>query len=95
VLIDAVAPLVRELVLRSPSADELCLKRDVGDGRREEVFIPVSAITDKIALLPAEQRVCFDPFGISPPVLPLAESLNTPPPLRLVPAATLNGRKAL
>lgn len=91
VLIDAVAPLVRELVLRSPSAEELCLKRDLGDGRREEVFIPISAITDQIALLPAEQRVFFDPFGISPPVLPLAESLNTPP-LRLVPAATQNGR---
>jgi hypothetical protein len=69
VLIGAVAHLVREIVLRSPSNDELSLKRVVGERRREEIYLPTRELTEMIGSLRREQRLHFGPFGILPAAL--------------------------
>lgn len=65
VMIEVAAPYARELAKRSPSRAELSLKREVDNRRREEIFVPISEITDKIKVLPEFQRSCFDPFGFT------------------------------
>jgi hypothetical protein len=62
-LIDAVAPYVREVVQRSPVSQELSIKRDLGDRRREEIFVPTGEIAALIASLPPNLRAQFAPFG--------------------------------
>jgi hypothetical protein len=64
-MIEVAAPYVRELAKRSSSKYELSLKREVDNRRREEIFVPISEITDKIKMLPEIQRSCFDPFGFT------------------------------
>ena len=63
-LIETAAPYVRSIVERSASPNELCLKRDIGDHRREELFLPASEITNKFAVLSARQQSFFDGFGL-------------------------------
>lgn len=79
-MIDAVAPYVQELVARSPSPQELSLKRDIGEGRREELYLPVAEITDRLAGLPAELRACFDAFGLDRAGDDRERSRRRPPP---------------
>lgn len=44
---------------------ELILKRDIGDGRREELFVPRSTLAQQFARLPPEYRRPFEDMGIS------------------------------
>jgi len=63
-LVQAIAPVVREIAERSPSATELVLKRLVGGGRREEIFVAKSELREKLERLPTALRALFDPLGL-------------------------------
>lgn len=79
-LVGSLAPIVQEIARRSGAPGELVLRRDVGEGRREELFVSVAELMDKVAALPEPLRKVFDPFGLSQaPRSPRAPVL--PPPL--------------
>jgi hypothetical protein len=63
-LLSQLKPLCRALRDRSPIAGELVLKRDIGDGRREELFVPRAALAAKFAQLPSEYRRPFEEMGL-------------------------------
>lgn len=63
-LIGVMAPYVREMGRRSPVAGELVLKRQVEDGRREELFISIHELTDKFATLTPERQAFFNEYGL-------------------------------
>lgn len=64
VIIEAIAPLVREVARRSGSPRELSLKRALGDGRREEIFIPYDAVLALTGGLSERHQAMFDAFGL-------------------------------
>jgi hypothetical protein len=64
-LIRALAPYVREIAKRTPTARELALKRELGDGCREELFISYETLLERIAALNPERQKAFDAFGIA------------------------------
>jgi hypothetical protein len=63
-IVSAISPYVREMVKRSAVSGELVLKREVGDGRREEIFISVRELTDKFGKLSAKRQAFFEEFGL-------------------------------
>ncbi|MBK7538883.1 MAG: hypothetical protein IPI49_26660 [Myxococcales bacterium] len=63
-LLSQLTPLCRMLRDRSPVAGELVLKRDIGDGRREELFVPRAALAARFAPLPASYRRPFEDMGL-------------------------------
>ncbi|MBK8481658.1 MAG: hypothetical protein IPL40_10845 [Proteobacteria bacterium] len=63
-LIHVTAPFVREMGRRSPVPGELVLKRQVEDGRREEMFISIRELTDKFATLTPERQSFFGEYGL-------------------------------
>jgi hypothetical protein len=90
VIIDSVAPLVREMARRSSTEGELGLKRYLGDGRREELFMRYEELlagTD--ALLP-RHRLMFEAYGLSESrshgatIVPLLPPMPRLPQLRAV-----------
>jgi len=64
-ILGSLAPIIREMRLRSRVPGELVLKRDTGDGRREEVFVPRRALEAKFADLPERHRRFFEAIGLS------------------------------
>lgn len=64
VILMTLAPIVREMRLRSRVPGELVLKRDLGNGRREELFVPRQALESKFAGLPIEQQRYFQAAGL-------------------------------
>jgi hypothetical protein len=58
-------PLARTIRERSRVSGELVLKRDIGDGRREELFVPRSTLAQQFMRLPLEYRRPFEEMGIS------------------------------
>ncbi len=64
-LLETLAPTIRAIRQRSRVAGEMCLKRDIADGRREEVFLPRAAIAAKYARLPPEHRRYFEDAGLA------------------------------
>jgi hypothetical protein len=58
------ATLIRHTRQKSRVPGELIVKRDVGDGRREELFIPRAALERRFATLPPEYRRYFDDAGL-------------------------------
>jgi hypothetical protein len=58
------APIVNEIMRRSPSPNELMLRRDLGGGRRESVFVTRAELRAKMAHLPPQSRRVLDPFGL-------------------------------
>jgi hypothetical protein len=75
-LIEQLAPVVNEIALRSGAPGELVLRRDVGGGRREEVYVTKAELYEKILVLPPTRRGTFeqlglyDPLRVSAPLLP-------------------------
>lgn len=63
-LLDTIGDLTREIVRRSPREDELCLKRDLGGRRREELFLPVAELRARIDELPPSARAPFNALGL-------------------------------
>jgi hypothetical protein len=63
-IVDEIAPYVRELRQHSRTPGELALKRDLGDGRREELFITHEDVSRKYAAVTPRHRAIFDAFGL-------------------------------
>ena len=63
-LVAAYAPIVSEISRRSCAPNELMLRRDVGGGRREAVFITRAELRARLTRLPPSLRVLFDPFQL-------------------------------
>jgi len=64
-MLNQLTPLARTIRERSRMSGELILKRDIGDGRREELFVPRSTLAMQFARLPADYRRPFEEMGIS------------------------------
>ena len=93
-IIQSIAPLVRDLQRHSRTPGELQLKRDLGDGRREELFISNDDVIRKYARLSPDHRRLFECYGLeaATPAMPHTrhndahtEVLPDPRPSRPVP----------
>ena len=74
------SPLARTLRERSRMSGELVLKRDIGDGRREELFVPRATLAAQFARLPSEYRRPFEDMGITNDETSPAIQIGRPPP---------------
>jgi hypothetical protein len=63
-ILSQLAPLIRQTRAKSRVPGELIVKRDIGDGRREELFIPRAALERRFTALPPEYRRYFDDAGL-------------------------------
>jgi hypothetical protein len=63
-LVEVMAPTVREIAARSGSAEELVLRRELGDGRREERFVRRADLLAKLSPLPGVHRGLFVPLEL-------------------------------
>ncbi|MEO8703693.1 MAG: hypothetical protein ABI867_26825 [Kofleriaceae bacterium] len=83
-ILNQLTPLARTIRERSRMSGELILKRDIGDGRREELFVPRATLSQQFARLPADYRRPFEEMGISgeetQPAITLPRAPATPPP---------------
>jgi hypothetical protein len=86
-VISAVAPLVRDMQRHSRTAGELQLKRDLGDGRREELFIAHEDLVRKWSRLSAENQTLFDEFGLQRAGRPSLRAVRAPAPVAPPPSA--------
>lgn len=84
VIIEAIAPIVREIARRSASPRELALKRTLGDGRREELFISYSTVLERAEGLSERHQGKFDAFGLRERPAP---ALRAAPVIRMLPPA--------
>jgi hypothetical protein len=73
-LMAEMAPTVREIAKRSLTRTELVLKRQTGDGRREEIFVSRVDLQNKLRPLGDTSRALFAPLELGE--IPAAE----PPP---------------
>jgi hypothetical protein len=64
-MVNVLAPVVQEIARRSGAPGELVLRRDVGEGRREEIYITKAELHEKVYALPQALRGVFDPFELS------------------------------
>jgi hypothetical protein len=83
-LVRVIAPKVREIAARSLSPDELVLRRMMGDGRREEIFVAKAALLANFESLDEHDRRLFDTLELNQPTLraPSAKPRPAlPPPL--------------
>jgi len=64
-LLGHLGPLVLEISRRSGAPGELVLRRDVGNGRREEIYVTKADLSDRLLVLPPERRVPFGALGLS------------------------------
>jgi hypothetical protein len=75
-------PLARTIRERSRMSGELVLKKDVGGGRREELFVPRAQLSQHFAKLPDGYRKPFEEMGISgedtQPAIQLPANLRPP-----------------
>lgn len=78
-LLQQLTPLARTIRERSRASGELVLKRDIGDGRREELFVPRATLAQQFARLPHEYRRPFEDMGISGEETQPAIQLPRPP----------------
>jgi hypothetical protein len=84
-LIGQLAPVLNEIARRSGAPGELVLRRDVGGGRREEVYVTKAELYEKVLVLPPNRRVAFEQLGLSDPLRAPpapAPAPAPPPPLR-------------
>ncbi|MGE5180885.1 MAG: hypothetical protein ACM31C_02425 [Acidobacteriota bacterium] len=81
-VLQQLTPIARTIRERSRVHGELVLKRDIGGGRREELFVPRAQLSQHFAKLPAEYRKPFEDMGVSgedtQPAIQLPEQLRPP-----------------
>jgi len=77
-LIAQLSPVVSEIAARSGAPGELVLRRDVGDGRREEVYVTKAELYEKVLVLPPARRAAFEQLGLYDP-LRAGPPPSTPP----------------
>lgn len=78
-LLAQLTPLARTIREKSRMSGELILKRDIGDGRREELFVPRSTLAGQFARLPNEYRRPFEDMGITNEETAPAIQIGRPP----------------
>ncbi len=66
-LIAYLAPIVREIEAHSANPEELSLKIEHEEGRREEFFLRKKNLHQRIAQLPGPLQPIFEPLGLGPP----------------------------
>ena len=81
-ILQQLTPLARSIRERSRASGELVLKRDIGDGRREELFVPRATLAQQFARLPDDYRRPFEDMGISGEATQPAITLPVRPPAR-------------
>jgi len=64
-ILTSIAPLIREMRMRSRVPGELTLKRDLGPDRREEMFVPRQALWNRMSVLSPRHRQLFEAIGLS------------------------------
>ena len=64
-VLGAMGPEVRRIAERSITPGELILRRQLGDGRREEIFVTQAALAEIVAQLPIARRRHFEVLGIA------------------------------
>jgi hypothetical protein len=83
-VLQQLTPLARTIRERSRVSGELVLKRDVGGGRREELFVPRAQLAQQFAKLPMEYRKPFEDMGVSSedtqPAIALPQQMRPPAP---------------
>jgi len=85
-IVARMAPIVQEIARRSPSPNELVLKRLLGDDRREEIFLSKEELRKKLEVLPPPQSRIMEPLGLLPPapdkpaLQPTAPAVEDAPP---------------
>jgi hypothetical protein len=82
-MVGAIAPTVREIAARSQSTGELVLRRLLGDGRREELFVSKAELQQKVEPLPAAARLLFAPLWVEDHPVPAADAAAATAPPRL------------
>jgi hypothetical protein len=78
-LLAQLTPLARTIREKSRMSGELVLKRDIGDGRREELFVPRATLAAQFARLPQEYRRPFEDMGITNEETSPAIQISRPP----------------
>lgn len=90
-LLQQLTPLSRTIRERSRVSGELVLKRDVGGGRREELFVPRAQLAQQFSKLPMEYRKPFEDMGVSSedtqPAIAIPQQMR-PPAKPAAPAVT-------
>ncbi len=76
------APVITEISRRSGAPGELVLRRDVGGGRREEMYVTKAELFEKLLVLPPMRRAAFDVLGLSEPVQAVVPPASASPPPR-------------
>jgi len=74
-LVAKMAPVVQEIGKRSLTPTELVLKRQLGDGRREEIFVSRDELKRKMGRLSDAARALFTPLGLGE----IPRIVETPP----------------
>jgi hypothetical protein len=64
-IIETLAPIVREIGRRAGAPGELVLRRNMGNGHRDEIFVTKAELQDQIAMLPPSLAALFDPFELA------------------------------
>jgi hypothetical protein len=84
-MIASLAPIAEEIARRSLTPNELVLKRQLGDGRREEIFVTKDELRGKIASLAPGLQKMFAPLafidGTAPPKAPPKNAAKAAPKL--------------
>jgi hypothetical protein len=90
-LVRFLAPTIREIDQRSPAVEELCLKLEHENGRREEIYIQKQKLTRRFLELPETLLKIVSPLGIDPDIqsirpAPAAETKPAQPAAETKPA---------
>jgi hypothetical protein len=64
-MVEAVAPLSREIRRKSSAVGELSLKRDIGGGKREELFVPIAELTRRFDGVGGAERIVLQVMGLA------------------------------
>jgi hypothetical protein len=75
-LIADMAPTVVEISRRSGAPGELVLRRNLGEGRREETYCTHSELLEKVLVLPPDLRSAFGSLNLSGPLTTTAPKPN-------------------
>jgi hypothetical protein len=86
-LVAEMAPTVREIARRSLTKTELVLKRQTGDGRREEIFVSRVDLQNRLRALGEAARAVFKPLDLGEvPPSDVAVTPMPPSPVKSEPA---------
>jgi hypothetical protein len=86
-MVALLTPYVRDMIHHAAARDELALKRDLGGGRREEIYVDKAVLAEKIEQLPRSLQSVFEPLdlggqGYSQSGV-ITQTRGLPPPLPL------------